>query len=67
MPCCAPCALPGLIYLGVTTVVNDEKGVLGFMVLDERPYSHHQVQVRIVSGNGEDVGVEAIFFTESRL
>lgn len=48
----------------MTAVVDDKEGVWRFMVLDEGAYPHHQVQMRVVGGNGEDVGVEAVFFAE---
>lgn len=51
----------------MTTVVDDEQGILMFVILDEGPYPHHQIEVRVVGRDGKDISVEAVVFAEACL
>src|SRR3569833_60568 len=39
----APRALPRLVYLGMSSIVDDEESVVGLVVLDERAHLQHQL------------------------
>lgn len=43
-----PCTLPGFVDFGMAAIVDDEEGVLGFMLLDEAADAHHDIEVGVV-------------------
>lgn len=63
----APPALPRLINPGMASVIDNKERVLGFVLLNELANLHHQFQVRIVGGHGEDLRFEGVVLSEALL
>lgn len=51
----------------MAAVVDEEKCVLGFVVFDQAAHAHHELEVGVLRGNGENVGIEGKVFSETSL
>jgi GAF domain-containing protein len=61
----APGALPRLVNLGVTAIINQEECIGRLMVLDHRTDLQHQFEMRILGWNAEDVRLVVVVVAQA--